>query len=131
MGIDIRPSILLTAALRDHRGAAVAFRYQGGSSKVAFHAGSIPIGAQSETIDLHNGWHVEVFGTVTGAGLLGNGNSLARLLDGVGISLAPGASPQSIAQIAGKKVSPVPCPGVTPAARGLRQAEPLCTSRLT
>jgi len=87
MGIDIRPSILLTAALRNRPGTAVVFRYRGGSSKVAFLGGAIPIGAQSDTIDLHNGWKVDVFGTVTGAGLFGNGNSLARLWDGVALSL--------------------------------------------
>jgi diguanylate cyclase (GGDEF)-like protein len=87
VGIDIRPSVLLTAALSGHPGAAVMFRYQGGSSRVSVHAGTAPVGAQSDTVDLHNGWYVEVFGKVTGAGLFSNGNALARLLDGIGLSL--------------------------------------------
>ncbi len=51
-------------------------------------------------------------------------------IDGVGISPTPGASQQSIAQIFGHKVRPVPCPGVVPPAHGIVRAEPLCTTNL-
>jgi diguanylate cyclase (GGDEF)-like protein len=90
-GIEIRPSVLLNAALHGHPNTAVAFRYEGGSSKVTLEAGSAPAGAQSETINLHNGWHVQAFVLGTGAGLLTNRNALVRLLDGIVLSLLLGA----------------------------------------
>jgi diguanylate cyclase (GGDEF)-like protein len=90
-GIEIRPNVLLTAALMGHPNTAVAFRYQNGSSDVAFRAGSALRGATSEVIDLHNGWHVQTFGMVTGPGLFANRNALVRLLDGIVLSLLLGA----------------------------------------
>jgi diguanylate cyclase (GGDEF)-like protein len=90
-GLEIDPSIIMSAALHGHPDTAIAFRYGGGSSKVTFEAGSAPTGAQTKTINLHNGWHVEAFGVVTGAGLLANRNALIRLLDGIVISLLLGA----------------------------------------
>jgi diguanylate cyclase (GGDEF)-like protein len=90
-GIEINPSIILSNALQGHLKTAIAFRYDGGSSKVTFQAGFAPAGAQARTIDLHNGWHVETLSVVTGAGVLANRNALVRLLDGIVISLLLGA----------------------------------------
>lgn len=90
-GTQIRPSVLLDAALDGHPGMALAFRYGGGAHAVTLRAGTPSAGAQSTTIDLHNGWRVQVFGTVTAGGLLANGNSLALLLAGVVLSLLLGA----------------------------------------
>jgi diguanylate cyclase (GGDEF)-like protein len=86
-GEQIFPSVLLTTALEGHPNTAAAFHYGTGSSKVTFKAGSAPKGAQSTTISLYNGWRVEVFGTVTARGVLGDPYALAPLLAGIIISL--------------------------------------------
>jgi diguanylate cyclase (GGDEF)-like protein len=90
-GVEFVPSVILATALQDHPATAVTFRYAQGSSKVTFRAGSPPVRAQSATINLHNGWQVETFGSVTGAGVLSNGNALIRLLSGIALSLLLGA----------------------------------------
>jgi diguanylate cyclase (GGDEF)-like protein len=90
-GVQFVPSVILATALQGHPDTAVAFRYASGTSKVAFKFGSAPAGAQSVTINLHNGWQVETFGPVTGAGLLANANALVGLLGGITLSLLLGA----------------------------------------
>ncbi|MGP0107416.1 MAG: EAL domain-containing protein [Acidimicrobiales bacterium] len=90
-GSQVLPSVVLSTAIQGHPGTAVAFLYAIGSSKVTFKAGSAPAGAQSTTIDLHNGWSVQVFGTVTGGGVLSNRNALVLLLAGIAFSLLLGA----------------------------------------
>jgi diguanylate cyclase (GGDEF)-like protein len=90
-GSQVLPSVVLSTAIQGHPGTAVAFLYAIGSSKVTFKAGSAPAGAQSTTIDLHNGWSVQVFGAVTGGGVLTNRNALVLLLAGIAFSLLLGA----------------------------------------
>jgi diguanylate cyclase (GGDEF)-like protein len=90
-GTQILPSVILATALQGHANHSVAFRYGVGSSRVTLTAGSSPVGAQSTTIDLHNGWHVQVFGAVNDAGVLANGNSLFLFLAGILLSLLIGA----------------------------------------
>jgi FtsP/CotA-like multicopper oxidase with cupredoxin domain len=51
-------------------------------------------------------------------------------LDGVSISPEAGTPQSEIAQTAGKRVSPVPCPGVKPGLPRGGQGQPLCTARL-
>jgi diguanylate cyclase (GGDEF)-like protein len=91
VGVTTRPGFVLSQALTGHLGTAVAFSYGSGSTKVTFRAGSAPASAQSSTIDLHNGWHVETFAVVDGAGVLGNANALALLMAGLVLSLLLGA----------------------------------------
>ena len=86
-GMQMYPSVLLTTALQGHPNTAVEFHYGAGSSKVTFKAGSAPAGAQSTTIDLHNGWSVQAFGAATGVGVLADRNALALLLGGTALSL--------------------------------------------
>jgi len=90
-GVQVLPNVLLATALDGHPNTAVAFHYGSGSSKVTFKAGRAPAGAQSITISLHNGWHVQTFGAVTGSGVLANDNSLWLLLGGIALSLLLGA----------------------------------------
>ena len=90
-GSQVLPSVVLSTAIQGHPGTAVAFLYAIGSSKVTFKAGSAPAGAQSTTIDLHNGWSVQVFGAMTGGGVLTNRNALVLLLAGIAFSLLLGA----------------------------------------
>jgi diguanylate cyclase (GGDEF)-like protein len=86
-GEQIDPSVLLVTALSGHPGTAVAFHYGTGSSKDTFAAGSAPPNAQSRTINLHNGWTVEVFRSVTGSGVLSDPYSLVPLFGGILLSL--------------------------------------------
>jgi len=89
-GTSILPSVILNTALKGHPATAVAFRYTSKTSTVIFKAGSAPAGAQSKTVDLNNGWQVEVFGVVAGAGLFANSNALALFLCGFVVSLSLG-----------------------------------------
>jgi len=85
-GTQIRPSVLLSSALEDHRATAVAFRFVGTSSSVTFRAGSAPRGAQSRSIGLASGWTVNVSAAVSGSGIFVNQNSLFVLLVGLTLS---------------------------------------------
>ncbi len=60
VGVAVVPGVLLGQALAGHPGTAVSFRYHAGATNVAFHRGSASRGAESATIDLHNGWTVRV-----------------------------------------------------------------------
>jgi diguanylate cyclase (GGDEF)-like protein len=91
VGLTTLPRFVLQKALEGHAGTAVAFHYGSGSSKVTFKAGSAPVGSQSTSVNLHNGWHVETFAAVKGSGLLANSNALALLMAGFVLSLLLGA----------------------------------------
>jgi diguanylate cyclase (GGDEF)-like protein len=91
VGLTTLPRFVLQQSLEGHAGTAVAFRYGSGSSKVTFSAGSAPAGAKSNSVDLHNGWHVETFAMVDGSGVFANANALALLLAGFVLSLLLGA----------------------------------------
>ena len=90
-GTLLVPNVLLTTALTSHPGTAVAFRYRSSSSVVTFKSGSAPRGAQSSTVELHNGWKVQTYSAVNGGGMLTNANALALLLTGAILSLLLGA----------------------------------------
>jgi diguanylate cyclase (GGDEF)-like protein len=91
VGLTTLPRFVLQRSLVGHPGTAVAFRYGTGSSKVTFKAGSVPAGAQSTSVNLHNGWHVETFGAVSGSGVLSTADATALLLAGFVLSLLLGA----------------------------------------
>jgi diguanylate cyclase (GGDEF)-like protein len=91
VGLETRPALVLRQALAGHTGTALAFHYRSGSTAATFRAGAAPVGAQSTTVKLHNGWDVKVFGAVDGSGVLGNPNALALLLGGLLLSLLLGA----------------------------------------
>ncbi len=86
-GVSIYPRPILATDLQDHPSTAVAFQYWSGNSQVTFHEGAVPAGAQSTTINLHNGWHVVVFGPAGISGRFANGTGDAVLLGGIAISL--------------------------------------------
>ncbi|MBF6557650.1 MAG: EAL domain-containing protein [Acidimicrobiales bacterium] len=89
-GTSTVPNVILATALAHHPSTAVAFGYHSSSSAVTFKAGSAPAGAQFTTIDLNNGWHVQVFGAMTGGGVFANPNSLILLVGGIVVSLSLG-----------------------------------------
>jgi diguanylate cyclase (GGDEF)-like protein len=90
VGMSIVPHVILTTALAGHPNTAVALRYGSGASAIAFTSGIAPTGAEAMTINLHNGWTVESFGSVASAGLIDNANALAILLGGIALSLLLG-----------------------------------------
>jgi PAS domain S-box-containing protein len=87
IGMSLVPDVVLDRALIGHPDTAVTFSYQGGSSNASFHAGKAPGGAQSTTIDLHNGWTVQTAGGGRVGGILGDWNALAVLMSGIVLSL--------------------------------------------
>ena len=91
VGIEIRPTVLLDTALEGHPATAVRFENRTNSSTVSFSAGSAPAGAESTTIDLHNGWFVQTSGSVISSGLSASADVLALLLGGILLSLLLGA----------------------------------------
>ena len=91
VGIQVAPRTLLATALHGHPGTAVAFRYLAGRSPVAFRSGTAPQGSRSTTVDLGNGWHVDVLAGVTGSSVFDNPNALLLLVSGTLLSLLLGA----------------------------------------
>ena len=101
LGEVIEPSVILERALAGHPNLAVVFRYDSGSSRVAFKAGAVPAGAQSTNIALqvgaaaglsqsHEGWTVQSFGAAAGGGVFENGNSIMLLIGGTLLSVLLG-----------------------------------------
>ncbi len=84
-GTSTRPSVILATALVQHPHTAVAFHYSSKSSNVTINAGSAPVGADSTTVNLQNGWRVQVFGSVKGGGVFANGSALALLVGGTAL----------------------------------------------
>jgi len=90
VGIEIYPSVVLATALDGHPNSAVAFKHQAGTSVASFRSGAAPSGALVTTIDLHNGWSMQVFAAPSRSGIFDNTNALALLLSGVLFSLLLG-----------------------------------------
>jgi diguanylate cyclase (GGDEF)-like protein len=77
------PGVVLQQALRGHSDYAAHLRYRTSSWNLAFNSGTPQSGAQSRTIDLHNGWIVRTLGpSPAGASVLTDGNALALLIVG-------------------------------------------------
>jgi diguanylate cyclase (GGDEF)-like protein len=89
-GTEILPKTILTTALLGHPNDAVAFQYERSGSMVAFKAGTRPKNAATATVNLHNGWHVEVFTAAVASGVFGQGDSALLFLGGVLLSLLLG-----------------------------------------
>ena len=90
VGMAVVPQIVLSQALEGHPHTAVMLGYHVGSSRVTFMSGRSPVGAQSVTISLHNGWTVTTFGALSPRGVLEDGDALALLAAGVALSLLVG-----------------------------------------
>jgi diguanylate cyclase (GGDEF)-like protein len=89
VGTELDPTVLLVRALQDHPDLSVSMRYHVGATDVAFTSGGVPSGAESMTVDLHNGWTVQTFGVVTHQGLAAP-TALTVLGVGVGMSVLLG-----------------------------------------
>jgi len=90
LGESLVPDVVLNAALEAHPNVAVRFRYHSGRSDAAFSSGAVPAGAQSATVDLHNGWTVQSLAAAGASGIFGHRNALALLLGGTMLSLLVG-----------------------------------------
>jgi diguanylate cyclase (GGDEF)-like protein len=91
VGLALVPNVLLDQALAGAPGTAVRFSYHVGSSNVAFNSGKIPSGAQSVTVELHNGWTVRTFAADPATGILATGSARELLLTGIALSVLLGA----------------------------------------
>ena len=86
-GTEILPKTMLSTALLDHPGIAVAFRYERNGAGETFVAGTRPRNALSTSVNLHNGWHVDVSRAAVAGGVFGQGGSTLLLLGGALLSL--------------------------------------------
>ncbi len=87
LGELLAPNVVLERALEGHPNIAVVFRYDAGSSHVAFSAGRAPAGARHATIDLRNGWTMQSAAVVPAPGVFGNWHALTLLIGGTLLSL--------------------------------------------
>jgi diguanylate cyclase (GGDEF)-like protein len=87
VGLGFDPDVLLSNALQDRPGKAVALRFHDANSDAEFSSATPVEGADSVTTDLHNGWSVETFGAVAGSGIIEDRDALTVLLVGLAASL--------------------------------------------
>jgi diguanylate cyclase (GGDEF)-like protein len=78
------PQTMLAQALHGHPGNAVTLRYR--NSNVLFSSGAPQAGAQSATVNLHNGWSVTSFAAPASADVFSDGTALAVLIGGILLS---------------------------------------------
>lgn len=90
LGELLMPGVVLRRALEGHAGMAVRFGYRSGDTHVQFASGKAPRGAQSTTIDLHNGWTVHSFGAAVAGGVFGYHEALGVLVGGILLSVLLG-----------------------------------------
>jgi diguanylate cyclase (GGDEF)-like protein len=90
LGELLVPGVVLQRALEGHAGIAVRFSYQSGGTHVHFASGKVPHGAQSATINLHNGWTVQSFGAAVAGGVLSDHEALGVLVGGILLSVLLG-----------------------------------------
>jgi diguanylate cyclase (GGDEF)-like protein len=102
------PSVVLEAALQSHPADAVRLSYASGSASVVYNGGTMQPGVPSTTIDLHDGWTVQGFGTPVTAGTLNDGNALALLIVGCALSALLGLLVLVLGD--GRPAAPVPAP---------------------
>jgi len=86
----VMPEIVVNRALQGHPNTTVILRYHVGSARAAFRSGKSPIGAESATISLHQGWTVTIFGAVAPGRVLEDGDALALLIVGIVLNLLVG-----------------------------------------
>ncbi len=87
-GVLVRPSVLLAYALAGHpAGTAIEFIHQSGSSQVIYEQGRLDVGADSDSIQLVDGWYLKTFIPRLPTGILGNRDALFLLFGGMAFSL--------------------------------------------
>ena len=85
------PGVVLRQALHGHAGYAVRLTHRGSSPTVTAAEGTPAPGAQSATVDLHDGWSMKSVGPVPAtASVLSDGNAVTLLIGGILLSLLLG-----------------------------------------
>ena len=79
-GVTLNQTSVLERALQNHPGMTASIHYFLNSSDVAFASGPVPAGAQSTSIDLHNGWTVQTFSVIDHGGVFDNWSATMLLL---------------------------------------------------
>jgi diguanylate cyclase (GGDEF)-like protein len=90
LGELLVPKVVLLRAVEGHPITSAVFRYDSGATHVMFTSGKVPRGAQSTTVNLHNGWAVTTFGAPVAAGVLDDTPALTMFLGELLISLLLG-----------------------------------------
>ncbi|HUH81749.1 MAG TPA: EAL domain-containing protein [Solirubrobacteraceae bacterium] len=90
LGELMEPGVVLARALQTHPNLAVTFHYNEAGSRIAFKSGHRPPGAQTTTIDLHNGWTVQTFAAAPSARVFAHRNAITVLLGGILLSVVVG-----------------------------------------
>jgi diguanylate cyclase (GGDEF)-like protein len=80
----LSPKLLASRALHGHTGA-LSLRYGAGAASLAV-VGSVPRGAQSTHVSLHEGWSATIFGAPPGASMFADPGTLALLAGGILLS---------------------------------------------
>jgi diguanylate cyclase (GGDEF)-like protein len=78
----------LQQALQGHPGTGVEFSYHGGTSNVAFRAGTIATGSAAAVKDLNNGWTVRTYAVLGSPSVASNSAALGLLAAGIALSAA-------------------------------------------
>jgi diguanylate cyclase (GGDEF)-like protein len=89
-GVELLPNAILSTALVGHPNTAVAFHYVGGGTNETFRAGVRPKDAISASINLHNGWHVQVSKMVVNGSIFDQSDSTLLFVGGALLSLLLG-----------------------------------------
>ena len=87
VGLAFDPKLVLEQALTNRPDTAVTLRFKDSSSAAEFTSGEVADGARSVSTDLGNGWIVETFAVVEGAGIVHDRGALIVLLTGIAASL--------------------------------------------
>ncbi|HEY4451733.1 MAG TPA: bifunctional diguanylate cyclase/phosphodiesterase [Solirubrobacteraceae bacterium] len=87
----LTPGVVLRQVLHGHAGYAVRLTHRGSSPAVTAAAGTAAPGAQSATVDLHDGWSMRSVGPVAAAAsVLSDGNAVTLLIGGILLSVLLG-----------------------------------------
>jgi diguanylate cyclase (GGDEF)-like protein len=87
LGELLTPSVVLAKAVQGYPAFAVKLTYGSAAQGATFSSGRAPAHRQSQTIDLHNGWVVEVIGPGAETKLFTKLNSTLILLGGIVLTL--------------------------------------------
>jgi signal transduction histidine kinase len=90
VGIGLKPYVILNTALERQPDTSVMLRYARGSSRAIFQGGKAPAGAQSVTVDLHNGWTIRTSAAVQGSSVFSSKNAIGLLVGGISLSVLLG-----------------------------------------
>jgi diguanylate cyclase (GGDEF)-like protein len=91
IGLNLVPNVILQTARKGHPGTAVALSFTAAGSKLVFESGVVPKSAQSNSINLIDGWTVKTYTAEGPGGLFANGSASLIFYFGMALSLLLGA----------------------------------------